>query len=37
MVTEWERRVMELARARIVAERARFARLRIIDAKGELK
>jgi hypothetical protein len=33
---EWERRVMALAAARIVAERERLERLGIIDAKGEL-
>jgi hypothetical protein len=33
---EWERRVMALATARIVAERARLERLGIIDANGNL-
>jgi hypothetical protein len=33
---EWERRVMALAAARIVAERARLERLGIIDASGNL-
>jgi hypothetical protein len=33
---EWERRVMALAVARIVAERARLEQLRIIDASGNL-
>jgi hypothetical protein len=33
---EWERRVIALATARIVAERARLERLRIIDANGNL-
>jgi hypothetical protein len=33
---EWERRVMTLAAARIVAERARLAGLGIIDASGNL-
>jgi hypothetical protein len=33
---EWERRVMALAEARIVAERARLERLGIIDASGNL-
>jgi hypothetical protein len=33
---EWERRVMALAEARIVAERARLERLGIIDADGNL-
>jgi hypothetical protein len=33
---EWERRVMALAAARIVAERARLERLGIIDADGNL-
>jgi hypothetical protein len=33
---EWERRVMALAAARIVAERARLERLGIINARGNL-
>ncbi len=33
---EWERRVMALAAARIIAERARLEGLGVIDAKGEL-
>ncbi len=33
---EWERRVMELASARIAAARARLERLGIIDAQGNL-
>ena len=33
---EWERRVMELASARILAARARLERLGIIDAEGKL-
>ena len=33
---EWERRVMALAAARIVAERARLERLGVIDANGNL-
>ena len=33
---EWERRVMALATARIVAERARLERLGIVDADGNL-
>ena len=33
---EWERRVMALAAARIVAERSRLERLGIIDASGNL-
>lgn len=33
---EWERRVMALAAARIVTERARLERLGIIDADGNL-
>ena len=33
---EWERRVMALASARIVAERERLERLGIIDANGDL-
>ncbi len=33
---EWERRVMALAAARIVAERERLERLGIIDADGNL-
>ncbi len=33
---EWERRVMALAAARIVAERSRLERLGIIDAYGNL-
>jgi hypothetical protein len=33
---EWERRVMALAAARIVAERARLERLGVIDADGNL-
>jgi hypothetical protein len=33
---EWERRVMTLAAARIVAERTRLERLGIIDAHGDL-
>ncbi len=33
---EWERRVMALAAARIIAERARLEQLGIIDAKGDL-
>jgi hypothetical protein len=33
---EWERRVMALAAARIVAERTRLERLGIIDANGDL-
>ena len=32
---EWERRVMELAAARIAAARARLERLGIIDAEGK--
>jgi len=32
----WERRVMALAAARIVAERSRLERLGIIDASGNL-
>ena len=33
---EWDRRVMALATARIVAERVRLERLGIIDANGDL-
>jgi hypothetical protein len=33
---EWEHRVMALAAARIVAERARLERLGIIDSNGDL-
>jgi hypothetical protein len=33
---EWERRVMALAAARILAERARLERLGVIDANGNL-
>jgi hypothetical protein len=33
---EWERRVMALAAARIVAARARLERLGVIDAAGNL-
>jgi hypothetical protein len=33
---EWERRVMALANARIVAERARLEGLGVIDAGGNL-
>lgn len=33
---EWERRVMALAAARIIAERARLERLGVIDANGDL-
>jgi hypothetical protein len=33
---EWERRVMDLASARIVAARARLERLGIIDSEGKL-
>jgi hypothetical protein len=33
---EWERRVMALAAARIVAERERLEQLGIIDASGNL-
>jgi hypothetical protein len=33
---EWDRRVMALASARIVAERTRLERLGIINANGEL-
>ena len=33
---EWERRVMALAAARIVAERARLEQLGIIDKNGDL-
>jgi len=33
---EWERRVMEMASARIVAARARLERLGIVDADGKL-
>ena len=33
---EWERRVMALAAARIVAERARLELLGIIDAEGNV-
>lgn len=33
---EWERRVMDLASARIAAARARLERLGIIDAQGNL-
>ncbi len=33
---EWERRVMDLAEARIATARARLERLGIIDADGEL-
>jgi hypothetical protein len=33
---EWERRVMELAAARIAAARARLERLGIVDAEGKL-
>lgn len=33
---EWDRRVMALAAARIVAERVRLERLGIIDANGDL-
>lgn len=33
---EWERRVMELAAARIAAERIRLERLGVIDSEGNL-
>ena len=34
--SEWERRLMSLASARIAAARARLERLGIIDAEGKL-